>query len=124
MAATQAIDEGIAYIRATFNNTLISITDVRGDVLCQSSAGACGFSGARKSTPFAAQTVAQKVATAAIDKGMRKISIIVKGPAPARESAIRTINKAFSEVNGKVIRLSDRTAVPHNGVRPRKKRRV
>ena len=120
----KAAKEGIANIKATFNNTLISITDLRGDLLCQASAGGCGFKGARKSTPFAAQSVAEKVAAKAIEKGVREISIIVKGPGPARESAIRTLNKAFSEVQGRVVRLLDRTAVPHNGVRPRKKRRV
>jgi small subunit ribosomal protein S11 len=123
-SARKAGKEGIAYIKATFNNTLISITDVRGDLLCQASAGGCGFKGARKSTPFAAQSVAEKVSLKAIEKGIREISIIVKGPGPARESAIRTLNKAFSDVQGRVVRLLDRTAVPHNGVRPRKKRRV
>lgn len=123
-SARKAAKEGIAYIKATFNNTLISITDVRGDLLCQASAGGCGFKGARKSTPFAAQSVAEKVSLKAIEKGVREIAIIVKGPGPARESAIRALNKAFSDVQGRVVRLLDRTAVPHNGVRPRKKRRV
>jgi small subunit ribosomal protein S11 len=116
--------EGIAYIKATFNNTLISITDLHGDLLCHSSAGGCGFKGARKSTPFAAQSVAEKVATKAVELGVRELSIIVKGPGPARESAIRTLNKVFSEVQGRIVRLLDRTSVPHNGTRPRKKRRV
>jgi small subunit ribosomal protein S11 len=124
MSIPKAAKEGIVYIKATFNNTLISITDLRGDLLCHASAGGCGFKGARKSTPFAAQSVAEKVSLKAIERGVKKIWIIVKGPGPARESAIRTVHKVFSEVQGRVVRLSDRTAVPHNGVRPPKKRRV
>jgi len=116
----KVVTEGIAYIRATFNNTLISITDLTGDVLCQKSAGGCGFKGARKSTPFAAQLVADEVGNYAKDNfQLKRLIIIVKGPGAARDSAIRSLSTKFE-----IKKLVDSTAVPHNGVRPRKKRRV
>jgi len=111
---------GIAHIRATFNNTLISISDMSGNVVSWSSAGAQGFKGSRKSTPFAAQVAAEKAAQKARDMGMKKLEVHVKGPGSGRESAIRSLQKVGMEIT--VIR--DRTPIPHNGCRPRKRRRV
>lgn len=111
---------GIAHIRATFNNTLISISDMSGNVVSWSSAGAQGFKGSRKSTPFAAQVATEKAAQKARDMGMKKLEVHVKGPGSGRESAIRSLQKVGMEIT--VIR--DRTPIPHNGCRPRKRRRV
>ena len=111
---------GIAHIRATFNNTIVTISDLSGNVVSWSSAGAQGFKGSRKSTPFAAQVAAEKAAVKARDMGMRKLEVHVKGPGAGRESAIRSLSAVGMEVS--VIR--DKTPIPHNGCRPRKRRRV
>jgi len=111
---------GIAHIHATFNNTIVSISDMSGNVISWSSAGAQGFKGSRKSTPFAAQVAAEKAAQKARDMGMKKLEVHVKGPGSGRESAIRSLQKVGMEIT--VIR--DRTPIPHNGCRPRKRRRV
>ncbi|PIQ96445.1 MAG: 30S ribosomal protein S11 [Nitrospinae bacterium CG11_big_fil_rev_8_21_14_0_20_56_8] len=111
---------GVAHIQATFNNTIVSISDMSGNVIAWSSAGAQGFKGSRKSTPFAAQVAAEKAAHKALDMGMRKLEVHVKGPGAGRESAIRSLQAAGMEIT--VIR--DRTPIPHNGCRPRKRRRV
>ena len=111
---------GIAHIQATFNNTIVSISDLSGNVLSWSSAGAQGFKGSRKSTPFASQVAAEKAAIKARDMGMKKLEVCVKGPGPGRESAIRALSNTGMEVT--VIR--DKTPMPHNGCRPRKRRRV
>ncbi len=114
------ISEGIAHIQATFNNTLITITDTAGNVICWASAGSQGFKGSRKSTPFAAQVAAEIVAKKAIDQGMRKIEVCVKGPGAGREAAIRSLQAVGLEIN----LISDVTPIPHNGCRPPKRRRV
>jgi len=111
---------GVAHIHATFNNTIVSITDLSGNVISWSSAGAQGFKGSRKSTPFAAQVAAEKAAIKARDMGMKKLEVCIKGPGPGRESAIRSLSNTGLEVT--VIR--DKTPMPHNGCRPRKRRRV
>ncbi len=111
---------GVAYIKASFNNTLVSITDTRGDVLCWSSAGTCGFKGSRKSTPFAGQCAAQQAAERAIKFGVKDIDVRVKGPGSGRESAITALQAAGLKVKS----IEDRTPIPHNGCRPAKKRRV
>lgn len=111
---------GTAHIQATFNNTIISITDPNGDVITWSSAGNLGFKGSRKGTPYAAQIAASAVAKKAIDLGMKQIDIFVKGPGAGRESAIRALQAAGLEIN----LIKDVTPVPHNGCRPPKKRRV
>jgi len=119
--AKKKFAEGVATINATFNNTLITISTASGDVLSQSSAGRCGFKGSRKGTPYAAQLAADMVAKDVKDRyDMKRIAIRVKGPGAGRDSAIRAINGAGLEV----IRLEDITPLPHNGCRPRKKRRV
>src|SRR6266545_4482317 len=111
---------GIAHIAASFNNTMISITDLDGNLIAQSSAGARGFRGSRKGTPFAAQQAANKAAGIARDSGMRSVEVRVKGPGSGRESAIRAIQSAGIDI--KLIR--DVTPIPHNGCRPPKRRRV
>ncbi len=113
-------ESGVAHIRATFNNTIVTISDLSGNVVSWSSAGAQGFKGSRKSTPFAAQVAAEKAATRAKEMGMRKLEVHVKGPGAGRESAIRSLQASGMEVS--VIR--DKTPIPHNGCRPRKRRRV
>ena len=119
--AKQKFPEGIATINATFNNTLITITTPTGDVLTHSSAGRCGFKGARKGTPYAAQLAADMAAKDAKERfDMKRVIIRVKGPGAGRDSAIRAINGAGIDV----LRLEDVTPLPHNGCRPRKKRRV
>ena len=116
----RGVTKGIAHIRASYNNTQITITDTNGDVLCSASAGTIGFKGSRKSTPFAAQRAAETVAQSARKMGMTEIEVLVKGPGSGRESAIRAL-----EGSGiKIISIEDVTPIPHNGCRPRKKRRV
>ncbi|MFN8282355.1 MAG: 30S ribosomal protein S11 [Chitinophagales bacterium] len=112
--------EGFTYIKASFNNIIISYTNKSGQVISWSSAGKCGFRGSKKSTPYAAQMAAQDAGTKAYEAGLRKVEVFVKGPGGGRESAIRTIGNAGIEVT--VIR--DVTPLPHNGCRPPKKRRV
>ena len=114
------VNAGVAYIHATFNNTTVTITDTKGDTLCWASAGTCGFKGSRKSTPFAGQCAAQQAAEKATKFGMRDVDVKVKGPGSGRESAITSLQAAG--LNVKMI--EDITPIPHNGCRPRKKRRV
>lgn len=116
----RVIGECIAHIQSTFNNTIITITDMSGNVVAWASAGTQGFKGSKKSTPFAAQVAAENVAKKAIDLGVKKISIYIKGPGSGRESAIRSLQATGLEVN--LIR--DVTPIPHNGCRPPKRRRV
>lgn len=116
----KVIPQGIVHIQATFNNTLVSITDLQGNLVSQSSSGAMGFRGSRKGTPFAAQQAANKAAGIARDSGMRACEVRVKGPGSGRESAVRAIQAAGIEI--RLIR--DVTPVPHNGCRPPKRRRV
>ena len=111
---------GIAFIKTTFNNCIVSLTDMRGQVISWSSAGRCGFKGSRKSTAFAATTVAQEAARAAISHGMNEVEVRVQGPGAGRESAVRAIQAAGLRVSA----IKDTTPVPHNGCRPRKQRRV
>jgi small subunit ribosomal protein S11 len=112
--------EGIAHIRATFNNTKITITDMKGNVVSWNSAGSAGFRGSRKGTPFAAQVAAERAARVAIDMGMRNLMVLVKGPGAGRESAVRALGAAGFQVTT----IRDVTPIPHNGCRPPKKRRV
>jgi small subunit ribosomal protein S11 len=114
------IPQGIVHIQASFNNTLVSITDLEGNLVSQSSSGALGFHGSRKGTPFAAQQAAARAAQAAKDVGMNSCEVRVKGPGSGRESAVRAIQSAGIEV--RIIR--DVTPIPHNGCRPSKRRRV
>ena len=109
-----------AHIQSTFNNTIITITDLRGDVITWSSAGTAGFKGSRKSTPYAAQLAGQQAARQAMDMGVREMDVFVKGPGPGREAAVRAMQAAGIAVRS----ISDVTRVPHNGCRPPKKRRV
>jgi small subunit ribosomal protein S11 len=111
---------GQAYIKSTFNNTIISITDPSGNVIAWKSAGQVGFKGSRKSTPFAAQLAAEQCAKLAQEHGVRKVTVFVKGPGSGRETAIRSLQAAGLEVAS----IQDRTPVPHNGCRQRKRRRV
>ena len=114
------VPTGIAHIRSTFNNTIVTITDVSGNVVAWSSAGVRGFKGSRKSTPFAAQLAAEDAAKKAMDHGMRTISVFVKGPGSGRESALRALQAA----GFKISLIRDVTPIPHNGCRPPKRRRV
>lgn len=114
------IAQGVAHIKSTFNNTIITITDPSGNAVVWQSAGSMGFKGSRKSTPFAAQMAAEAAARKAKEHGMRKVEVFVKGPGAGRETAIRTLQAAGLEVAG----ITDATPVPHNGCRPRKRRRV
>ncbi len=111
---------GIAYITATFNNTTVTITDTKGDTVCWASAGTSGFKGSRKSTPFAGQMAAQQAAEKARKYGMKDVEVRVKGPGSGRESAITALEAAGLKVKS----IEDVTPLPHNGCRPRKKRRV
>lgn len=114
------IEVGVAHIKSTFNNTLVSITDANGNVIAWASAGTVGFKGSRKSTPFAAQMAAEKVAREAMEHGMKEVSVLVKGPGAGREAAIRSLQAAGLQVS----LIKDVTPVPHNGCRPPKRRRV
>jgi len=116
----RTVAEGIAHIQSTFNNTVITITDMGGNALAWASAGGQGFRGSRKGTPFAAQTAAELVARKVIDQGMRKVDVLVKGPGSGREAAIRALQSAGLEVS----MIRDVTPIPHNGPRPPKRRRV
>lgn len=114
------IEAGVAHIHSTFNNTIVMITDVQGNAVAWSSAGALGFKGSRKSTPFAAQMAAEAAAKGAMEMNMRTVAVTVKGPGSGRESAIRALATAGLEVTS----IKDVTPVPHNGSRPPKRRRV
>jgi len=114
------IPEGIAHIKSTFNNTLITFSDKQGNVISWSSAGSLGFRGSRKSTPFAAQSAVETAAKGAMDHGLRKVEVMVKGPGPGREAAIRAIQTSGIDVS----RICDVTPMPHNGCKPPKRRRV
>ncbi len=111
---------GIAHIHASFNNTIVTITDTAGNVITWSSAGNKGFKGSRKSTPFASQLAAETAAKKAIENGMKQVEVYVKGPGTGRESAIRSIQAAGLEI----VAIKDVTPIPHNGCRPPKRRRV
>nr|YP_010448095.1 ribosomal protein S11 [Nitzschia dubiiformis]UTQ75576.1 ribosomal protein S11 [Nitzschia dubiiformis] len=111
---------GIVHIRSTFNNTIVTITNLTGNTISWASAGSSGFKGARKSTPFAAQTAAEKAALEALNSGMKNVEILVKGQGSGRETAIRAIEGAGFEITA----IQDITSVPHNGCRPPKRRRV
>ena len=114
------VPNGVAHIQSTFNNTIVTISDTRGDVISWSSAGASGFKGAKKGTPFAAQTAADSAGRRAMDQGMRQLEVMVSGPGAGRETAIRALQGAGLEIT--LIR--DVTPIPHNGCRPPKRRRV
>jgi small subunit ribosomal protein S11 len=114
------IAEGKVYIQATFNNTIVTITDLMGNAISWASAGGLGFKGAKKSTPFAAQTTAESAATKAMEQGLREVIVLVKGPGVGSEAAIR----AFGVLGLRVRSIRDVTPIPHNGCRPPKKRRV
>jgi len=117
----RTVADGIAHVHASFNNTIITITDRQGNALGWATAGGSGFRGSRKSTPFAAQVAAERVALATIEShGMSSVDVYIKGPGPGRESAIRAMNGAGLKINS----ISDVTPIPHNGCRPPKKRRV
>ncbi len=114
------VPHGAAHIKSTFNNTIVTITDPVGNVIAWASSGHVGFKGSRKSTPFAAQLAAEQAAKRAMEHGVRKVDVLVKGPGSGRETAIRSIQNAGIEVTG----IKDVTPVPHNGCRPPKRRRV
>jgi small subunit ribosomal protein S11 len=114
------IEHGVAHIKSSFNNTIISITDLQGNNVSWASSGMVGFKGSRKSTPFAAQLAAESAARTAMDHGMRQVEVLVKGPGSGREAAIRSLQAAGLEVN----LIKDVTPIPHNGCRPPKRRRV
>ncbi len=114
------IERGAAHIRSTFNNTIVTITDVLGNALSWASAGGLGFKGSRKSTPFAAQMAAETAAKSAMEHGLKSVEVFVKGPGAGREAAIRALQAAGLEVN----LIKDVTPIPHNGCRPPKRRRV
>jgi small subunit ribosomal protein S11 len=114
------VTHGVAHIKSSFNNTIVTFTDTGGNVLAWASSGNVGFKGSRKSTPFAAQLAAETAARRAMEHGVRKVDILVKGPGSGRETAIRSIQNAGIEVTG----IKDVTPVPHNGCRPPKRRRV
>jgi len=112
--------DAVAHDHATFNNTIITITDRQGNAITWATAGGCGFKGSRKSTPFAAQVAAERAGTAAKDFGVKNLEVRVKGPGPGRESAVRALNA----VGFRITQIEDVTPIPHNGCRPPKRRRV
>lgn len=114
------VESGAAHIRSTFNNTIITISDAKGNTLSWASSGGLGFRGSRKSTPFASQMAAEQAAKAAMEHGLRQVEVFVKGPGSGREAAIRALQAAGLEVNS----IKDVTPIPHNGCRPPKRRRV
>lgn len=116
----RAIPRGVAHIHASFNNTIITITDPQGNVINWASAGLVGFKGSRKSTPFAARQAAQRAAKDALDNGVTEVDVLVKGPGPGREAAIRSLQASGLKIRS----ITDVTPIPHNGCRPPKKRRV
>ena len=114
------VEKGVAHIRSTFNNTIVSITDMQGNVISWGTAGEMGFKGSKKSTPYAAQTAAEHAAKIAVDNGMKTVEVLVRGPGAGRESAIRALATAGLEIT----MIKDVTPIPHNGCRPPKRRRV
>ena len=118
--AKRMVSDGIAHVHASFNNTIVTITDRQGNTLSWATSGGCGFRGSRKSTPFAAQVAAEKAGNAAQEYGVKNVEVRVRGPGPGRESAVRALNAAGL----KVTSIEDVTPIPHNGCRPPKKRRV
>ena len=116
----KTVVDGIAHIHASFNNTIVTITDRQGNALSWATSGGSGFRGSRKSTPFAAQMAAEAAAKQAMEHGMKKVSVFVKGPGSGRETAIRSLQAAGLEVSS----IQDKTPIPHNGCRPKKRRRV
>lgn len=114
------IADGIAHVHASFNNTIVTITDRQGNTLCWATSGGSGFRGSRKSTPFAAQIAAERAGNKALEFGMKNVEVLVKGPGPGRESAVRSLNN----LGFKITSITDVTPIPHNGCRPPKKRRV
>ena len=114
------VEKGVAHIRSTFNNTIVSITDVNGNVIAWGTAGEMGFKGSKKSTPYAAQTAAEHAAAIAVENGMKTVEVLVRGPGAGRESAIRALATAGLEIT----MIKDVTPIPHNGCRPPKRRRV
>lgn len=114
------VSDGVVHVHATFNNTIITITDRQGNALSWATAGGSGFRGSRKSTPFAAQVAAERAGLVAQDMGMKTVEVMVKGPGPGRDSAVRALNN----IGFKVTRIDDITPIPHNGCRPPKRRRV
>ncbi|NOQ89941.1 MAG: 30S ribosomal protein S11 [Gammaproteobacteria bacterium] len=116
----RTVIDGVVHVYATFNNTIITITDRQGNTLAWATSGGSGFRGSRKSTPFAAQVAAERAGTRAKDFGMKNIEVLVRGPGPGRESAIRSLNN----IGFKITNISDVTPIPHNGCRPPKRRRV
>jgi small subunit ribosomal protein S11 len=116
----RVVSDGVAHIHATFNNTIVTICDRQGNTLTWATAGGSGFRGSRKSTPFAAQVAAERAGQAAQEMGMKNLEVMVKGPGPGRDSAVRALNG----IGFKISRIDDVTPIPHNGCRPPKKRRV
>ena len=118
--AKKTVVDAIAHVHASFNNTIVTITDRQGNVLCWATSGGSGFRGSRKSTPFAAQVAAEKAGMAAQEFGVKNLEVQVKGPGPGRESAVRSLHN----IGFRIANISDVTPIPHNGCRPPKKRRV
>lgn len=116
----RTVSDGVAHIHATFNNTIVTISDRQGNTLSWATAGGSGFRGSRKSTPFAAQVAAERAGQMAQEMGMKNLEVMVKGPGPGRDSAVRALNA----IGFKISRIDDVTPIPHNGCRPPKKRRV
>jgi small subunit ribosomal protein S11 len=116
----RVVSDGVAHIHATFNNTIVTISDRQGNALSWATAGGSGFRGSRKSTPFAAQVAAERAGQVAQEMGMKNLEVMVKGPGPGRDSAVRALNN----IGFKISRIDDVTPIPHNGCRPPKKRRV
>ena len=114
------VEKGVAHIRSTFNNTIVTITDMQGNAIAWGTAGEMGFKGSKKSTPYAAQTAAEHAAKIAVDQGMKTVEVLVRGPGAGRDSAIRALNTAGLEIT----MIKDVTPIPHNGCRPPKRRRV
>jgi small subunit ribosomal protein S11 len=116
----RVVVDGVAHVHASFNNTIITISDRQGNALCWATAGGSGFRGSRKSTPFAAQVAAERASNTALEHGMKSVDVFIKGPGPGRDSAVRALNSAGLKINS----ISDVTPIPHNGCRPPKRRRV
>ncbi len=116
----RVVTDAVAHVHASFNNTIITITDRQGNALCWATAGGSGFRGSRKSTPFAAQVASERAGNKALEYGVKNVDVFVKGPGPGRESAVRALNAVGFRVNS----ITDVTPIPHNGCRPPKKRRV